>query len=95
MTAQMPPEFIDNSTVADMLVGDTCYVVPWAVEVDENWACWIIGSHGTCSQPQGTANLRVTRESNGFVIRPQPEHRWRADASPRDDWLHVAEVAWL
>lgn len=88
---QMPPEFISHDTVADMLPGDVRYVVPWAVKVDEDWQCWIDGSHEASLEPGGTVDLWVARTPDGFTIQPLASHRWRP-GPVRDGWLPVARV---
>lgn len=96
MQAQLPPEHISHDSLADMLVGDLRYTVPWAMHVDENWDCWLNVSFVADPHPHGTASLPVRRDSHGFVVALSSDHRWRAEERDRrGQWEPVAGIVSL
>jgi hypothetical protein len=78
--SQMPTQFVTHGeTVNDIHDGETRYVVPWAVSVDDSNQAWIKTDFLTTKEDSGTSSLPVARAAGQLVIMPQDEHEWRLE----------------
>lgn len=64
--------------IGDMHIGETAYIVPWAVHVDGDETVYLIlDYHRVYEKPGGTSDLRIKRLSEDVFICK------RADIEPR------------
>jgi hypothetical protein len=84
--ATLPSEY-RPFTVADLGIGASGWVVPWALIVDSENRMWINPRHTVASDRQGMSSVFVSRWHDGYhVTIDEPEIRYvcRIDAGSPD-----------
>jgi hypothetical protein len=64
--ATLPKSHLEDRQIKNMKIGQTGYVTPWSMKVDENGECFIDGNT-QLSQKGGTVCLRIKRRNDGFI----------------------------
>jgi len=83
------PEHLIRTTIADLVIGESAYVVPWAIAVDEWNRVWIRTDFEFRKAPFGTSQVKVTRRSRYFgVSRFNGGHFPMSDYDSRE-WADV------
>lgn len=67
--------------VADVAVGETRYVVPWAVCIQADDSVWLSNYHAH-SQAEGNATVRIYRTPTGFNLWPTREYYEKDSGAP-------------
>lgn len=90
--ARLPSEFIEH-TVGDLEVGESAYVVPWAMSLDADGLLWLDPRTGTDAEPGGTVQMQITRTAQGYVadIRSCAGHKWNI-SQVEDRYIPVREL---
>jgi hypothetical protein len=91
------PESEKRVRIIDMLVGQTRFVVPWALWVDRDDECFLNEDFDTSFEASGTAQLKVTKVEGGYIaFIYQTDHRWtpreRHDFVDTDEHLCYGKV---
>lgn len=73
----LPEELEHKDDIAEMVVGQTGYTVPWAMWVDEERRCWLAPDCPLTPHPHGTATMQVTRDDEGWHVTVPSGARWR------------------
>lgn len=74
-TARLPEQF-EEKTIRSLPEGESAYVVPWAMHVDEQRRCWLRPSMTTDARPHGTVSMLITRTADGFSVRIPEGYRY-------------------
>jgi hypothetical protein len=62
------PEDLEELTPAVTGIGESVWMVPWAMWVDGERRCWL-ATHFTAHEfPGGTVSMKVTRQEDGYVV---------------------------
>lgn len=62
------PENLETITVSSLMEGETVYVVPWSIVVDERGALWIRGGDSFTREPCGTSHVQIRRSAETFIV---------------------------
>ena len=54
--------------IRDMEIGESAYVVPWAMHADGRGRCWLDGGIATTPQPWSTSDMLIRRTEAGYVV---------------------------
>ena len=77
------PDSLARVSLADMCLGETVYVAPWAMYVDTLGECYLNGGYSFVYQPFGTQQLEVSKTLDGYVVNVSkcPNHKWSVGMS--------------
>jgi hypothetical protein len=81
--ALLPPDFVEP-TLREARIGQTFYVVPWAMTVDHEYRCWLSLTHTPHDAPGGTVQMRVQLQEDGWHVWLARDYRYRLAATPVD-----------
>ncbi len=59
---------VPKNRIETMKIGETCYTLPWAMEVNRERQCFLDSHYPTTPQPYKTSTLKVTRTAEGYVV---------------------------
>ena len=62
------PNGINNYTIADMKVGETCLTVGWAMREDLAGVFWLDPTYDVTPSAMGTLHMPITRLAGGFMV---------------------------
>lgn len=65
--AKLPTHLIQKTIGDRQTLGETFYVVPWAMVVSTDLRCYLLPNHSYTWEPMGTSSLKVTRGMTGDV----------------------------
>lgn len=82
ITQAILPENMEDDTIESLMTGQTVYVVPWAMWVDEQRRCWLNPRMTTRPEPHGTANMAVTRTEDGVTVSRTDHHYTTSERPP-------------
>lgn len=51
-----------------MLIGEECWVTPWAMYADTNSSLWLNGSYSIHNNQVGTARMKIKRTEDGYLV---------------------------
>jgi len=74
-TARLPEGRLTR-TVADLKVGESAWVVPWAMSVDSQRCCALSHGFSIHGQPGGTVSMRISRRTDGFHVWIPDDYTW-------------------
>lgn len=65
---KLPEEFIKRNYIAGMIIGQTVYVTPWTLIVDEDGDCLLDPFSTYHDRPGGTVDMKVLRMADGYHV---------------------------
>ncbi len=90
MQQAMLPDHLEEVTIKDMLEGESCYTVPWAMWADEKGHLWLNGSYLFHKEDGGagkTTRMKITRINGGFEVDTSrcKDEKWASEENPAWD----------
>lgn len=82
MSQAVLPEDMEEDTVASMLTGESAYMVPWGMWVDNERHCWLHPGYTTHKRPGGTVEMRVELREDGYHVWPVRGHKYQPTEAP-------------
>lgn len=80
------PKGMEPKTIADMTVGESAYVVPWAMYADTDRRLWLLPNNITQDRRGGTVQMLIARTADGFRVRQVPGETYAPGKNlPSDD----------
>ena len=72
------PDHLITIGIADMLVGESGWTVPWAMYADYDGELYINGKYPFEMNKHGTVAMLIRRSDKGFVVDTAEcgEHKW-------------------
>jgi|GEM_PF-2687676 len=75
------PESERRKRVIDMIVGETRYIVPWALWVDVDNECFLNEDFNTSLKASGTVQLKITKVEGGYIaFIHQVSYKWQSQS---------------
>ena len=77
MNAKLPAS-LQAEKISDLMIGEECWVVPWAMYADKDCLLWLNSEYSIHYDKKGTAQLKIKRTRSGFIvdISECPNHSW-------------------
>ena len=93
MRQVMLPESLEESTLEDLMNGESVWAVPWAMWADKSGRLWLNRGYTFSCQPGGTVQMKVSKNDGEYIcdVSLCKNHGWQKGS----DWtngLPVAEV---
>ncbi len=66
--AQLPVRFLETEMICNMTVGETVFITPWAMMVDDDMRCYLNGKYTYRKSSGGTVTMRVERRHDGYHV---------------------------
>lgn len=81
MNDQYFPDYLIEKTVGDLKVGESGWVVSWAIFVDEKRMTYLDTKAGVDSEKCGTVDVLISRTRDGFIadVREAESNRWHSE----------------
>ena len=89
--AVLPARLIER-TLGDLKVGESVWVVPWMLHVDDRRRCWIDPAATFCMERGGTVQMRVTRKPDGLHVDIPRGERFRMGGPAPDGLVSVVSI---
>lgn len=71
------PESERRKRVTDMIIGETRYIVPWALWVDLDNECYLNEDANVYTSANGAAKLKIIRVESGYIaFIHQVSYKW-------------------
>lgn len=92
------PENMEQETIFKMVVGETGWIVPWALHVSPDGEMWIRGDYSIVHQEHGTSCVQIKRASGKVLVNrkhlERSGHKFIKYPRPDRDWQWLP-VEWL
>lgn len=93
------PESMEEKTIDMMITGESAFVVPWAMYVDEDRFCWLLGKMVPMERPRGTSDTFIELQEDGWHVYINPgSHKWtlggRGIVTSYESLLPVTQLHW-
>lgn len=67
MNAKLPIN-LEQETIEDMLIGEECWVAPWAMYADTDSSLWLNSGYSIHNKQFGTVNMKIKRVEDGYLV---------------------------
>lgn len=91
---KLPESLEEKNLIRLMEIGETRYIVPWAMQVTKSRNCWLDGTCPTSEHPVGTEQLVVCNTEQGFVVdvRNCSWYTWILRDLTGNNWIVVSKL---
>ena len=62
------PEHLVEISLQDLIVGESGWIVPWAMYAKKDGTLWLNGNYTFEKEQRGTASMRVERVAGGYSV---------------------------